>query len=176
MAVDKRAPTSACPNRRFIHASAGTNAQKAPNATNPKGASRPPATELNGTSRAPTYVSQRRALSHGKILRKRAPQIRAAITAIPHPANGITAIASRMSSRSVLWLIWYEHAPYGAVVCVSIRNVAEQYMASFLWSRRQMKQTDEMRRPVSGRDAVYAPKLSTCSEAQEIKETGNEEG
>jgi hypothetical protein len=26
-----------------------------------------------------------------------------------------------------------------------------------------------MRRPVSGRDAVYAPKLSTCSEAQEIK-------
>ena len=32
-----------------------------------------------------------------------------------------------------------------------------------------------MRRPVSGRDAVYAPKLSTCSEAQEIKETGNEE-
>jgi len=39
-----------------------------------------------------------------------------------------------------------------------------------------MKQTDEMRRPVSGRDAVHAPKLSTCSEAQEIKETGNEEG
>ena len=36
--------------------------------------------------------------------------------------------------------------------------------------------TDEMRRPVSGRDAVYAPKLSTCSKAQEIKETGNEEG
>jgi hypothetical protein len=35
--------------------------------------------------------------------------------------------------------------------------------------------TDGMRRPVSGRDAVYAPKLSTCSEAQEIKETGNEE-
>jgi hypothetical protein len=35
-------------------------------------------------------------------------------------------------------------------------------------------ETDEMRRPVSGRDAVYAPKLSTCSEAQEIKETGNE--
>jgi hypothetical protein len=29
--------------------------------------------------------------------------------------------------------------------------------------------TDGMRRPVSGRDAVYAPKLSTCSEAQEIK-------
>jgi hypothetical protein len=26
-----------------------------------------------------------------------------------------------------------------------------------------MVQTDEMRRPVSGRDAVYAPKLSTCS-------------
>jgi hypothetical protein len=29
--------------------------------------------------------------------------------------------------------------------------------------------TDGMRRPVSGRDAEYAPKLSTCSEAQEIK-------
>jgi len=36
--------------------------------------------------------------------------------------------------------------------------------------------TDGMRRPVSGRDAEYAPKLSTCSKAQEIKETGNEEG
>ena len=36
--------------------------------------------------------------------------------------------------------------------------------------------SDGMRRPVSGRDAVYAPKLSTCSKAQEIKETGNEEG
>ena len=39
----------------------------------------------------------------------------------------------------------------------------------------QLSLTDGMRRPVSGRDAVYAPKLSTCSEAQEIKETGNEE-
>jgi hypothetical protein len=27
----------------------------------------------------------------------------------------------------------------------------------------QFTQSDEMRRPVSGRDAVYAPKLSTCS-------------
>src|SRR3974390_3577151 len=33
----------------------------------------------------------------------------------------------------------------------------------------QLLQTDGMRRPVSGRDAEYAPKLSTCSEAQEIK-------
>jgi len=33
--------------------------------------------------------------------------------------------------------------------------------------------TDEMRRPVSD-GMLYAPKLSTCSEAQEIKETGNE--
>src|SRR6478609_10474211 len=32
-----------------------------------------------------------------------------------------------------------------------------------------------MRRPVSD-GMLYAPKLSTCSEAQEIKETGNEEG
>src|SRR5579871_1319208 len=32
-----------------------------------------------------------------------------------------------------------------------------------------MLKPDEMRRPASGRDAVYAPKLSTCSEAQEIK-------
>jgi hypothetical protein len=35
--------------------------------------------------------------------------------------------------------------------------------------------TDGMRRPVSG-GMLYAPKLSTCFEAQEIKETGNEEG
>jgi hypothetical protein len=40
----------------------------------------------------------------------------------------------------------------------------------------QLLLTDEMRRPVCGRDAVYAAKLSTCSKAQEIKETGNEEG
>ena len=33
----------------------------------------------------------------------------------------------------------------------------------------QQAATDGMRRPVSRRDAVYAPKLSTCSEAQEIK-------
>jgi hypothetical protein len=40
-----------------------------------------------------------------------------------------------------------------------------------------------MRKPVSGRDGVYAPKLSRSSrhkiyvlKAQEIKETGNEEG
>ena len=32
-----------------------------------------------------------------------------------------------------------------------------------------------MRRPVSD-GMLYAPKLSTCFEAQEIKETGNEEG
>jgi hypothetical protein len=32
-----------------------------------------------------------------------------------------------------------------------------------------------MRRPVSGRDAVYAPKLSTCSEAQIKGDAGNEE-
>ena len=32
-----------------------------------------------------------------------------------------------------------------------------------------------MRRPVSD-GMLYAPKLSTCSEAQEIKETGNEKG
>jgi hypothetical protein len=35
--------------------------------------------------------------------------------------------------------------------------------------------TDGMRRPVSG-GMLYAPKLSTVLEAQEIKETGNEEG
>jgi hypothetical protein len=34
--------------------------------------------------------------------------------------------------------------------------------------------SDEMRRPVSG-GMLYAPKLSTRSKAQEIKETGNEE-
>ena len=34
---------------------------------------------------------------------------------------------------------------------------------------------DGMRRPVSD-GMLYAPKLSTCSEAQEIKETGNEKG
>jgi len=28
---------------------------------------------------------------------------------------------------------------------------------------RQLTQSDGMRRPVSGRDAMYAPKLSTCS-------------
>jgi hypothetical protein len=38
-----------------------------------------------------------------------------------------------------------------------------------------MAKTDGMRRPVSD-GMLYAPKLSTCSEAQEIKETGNEEG
>jgi hypothetical protein len=35
--------------------------------------------------------------------------------------------------------------------------------------------TDGMRRPVSD-GMLYAPKLSTRFEAQEIKETGNEEG
>jgi hypothetical protein len=38
----------------------------------------------------------------------------------------------------------------------------------------QVSQTDGMRRPVSG-GMRYAPKLSTRSKAQEIKETGNEE-
>ena len=32
-----------------------------------------------------------------------------------------------------------------------------------LGSSVQLTLTDGMRRPVSGRDAVYAPKLSTCS-------------
>jgi hypothetical protein len=38
-----------------------------------------------------------------------------------------------------------------------------------------MLRTDGIRMPVSD-GMLYAPKLSTCSEAQEIKETGNEEG
>ncbi len=33
----------------------------------------------------------------------------------------------------------------------------------FVRPPRQLSQSDGMRRPVSGRDAVYAPKLSTCS-------------
>jgi hypothetical protein len=33
-----------------------------------------------------------------------------------------------------------------------------------------------MRRPVSGRDAVYAPKFINVLEAQINKETGNEKG
>jgi|HubBroStandDraft_4_1064222.scaffolds.fasta_scaffold06134_10 hypothetical protein len=39
----------------------------------------------------------------------------------------------------------------------------------------QLLKSDGMRRPVSD-GMLYAPKLSTCSKAQEIKETGNEEG
>jgi hypothetical protein len=39
----------------------------------------------------------------------------------------------------------------------------------------QLLKSDGMRRPVSD-GMLYAPKLSTCFEAQEIKETGNEEG
>jgi hypothetical protein len=48
--------------------------------------------------------------------------------------------------------------------------------ADYEQSGSQLTQSDGMRRPVSGRDAAYAPKLSACSEAQEIKETGNEKG
>jgi len=39
----------------------------------------------------------------------------------------------------------------------------------------QLSKSDGMRRPVSD-GMLYAPKLSTRFEAQEIKETGNEEG
>jgi hypothetical protein len=38
-----------------------------------------------------------------------------------------------------------------------------------------LTKSDGMRRPVSD-GMLYAPKLSTRFEAQEIKETGNEEG
>jgi hypothetical protein len=38
-----------------------------------------------------------------------------------------------------------------------------------------MARSDEMRRPVSGRDAVGSQVIDAL-EAQEIKETGNEEG
>jgi hypothetical protein len=38
-----------------------------------------------------------------------------------------------------------------------------------------LTKTDEMRRPVSGRDAVGSQVIDAL-EAQEIKETGNEEG
>ena len=41
--------------------------------------------------------------------------------------------------------------------------------------KSQLPLTDGMRRPVSD-GMLYAPKLSTRFEAQEIKETGNEEG
>jgi len=41
--------------------------------------------------------------------------------------------------------------------------------------QRALMKPDGMRRPVSD-GMLYAPKLSTRFEAQEIKETGNEEG
>ncbi len=45
-----------------------------------------------------------------------------------------------------------------------------RFMAAIAW----LLKSDGMRRPVSD-GMLYAPKLSTRFEAQEIKETGNEE-
>ena len=48
-------------------------------------------------------------------------------------------------------------------------------MPDLLNKNCQLTLSDGMRRPVSD-GMLYAPKLSTRFEAQEIKETGNEEG
>jgi len=47
--------------------------------------------------------------------------------------------------------------------------------APFCTKFNVLVETDEMRRPVSGRDAVRSQVIDAL-EAQEIKETGNEEG
>jgi hypothetical protein len=42
-------------------------------------------------------------------------------------------------------------------------------------AKRLLSQSDGMRRPISGRDAIRSQVIDAL-EAQEIKETGNEEG
>ena len=53
----------------------------------------------------------------------------------------------------------------------STGSLGKLNIAKRLW--RQLALSDGMRRPVSD-GMLYAPKLSTRFEAQEIKETGNE--
>jgi hypothetical protein len=59
------------------------------------------------------------------------------------------------------------------------KGAQEGYLALSMWfeyfESSRLSQSDGMRRPVSGRDAVGSQVIDAL-EAQKIKETGNEEG